>query len=64
MCAVSAILEYGMSLPETWWDRQRVSEFQKLVDQAKAFDVDTNQADCEDPEKAKFLQRLMKQVDG
>lgn len=40
-------------------DLQRlIDAFQKAVDAAKVFDVITGQPDCEDPDKAKLLDRI------
>lgn len=57
MCVVSAIIDYGRSLPDQW-DTSQILEFQKVIQVAKQFDAATGQPDCEDPEKVKFLTKL------
>jgi hypothetical protein len=56
MCTVSVITDYGRSIPLDQWTPVRLEEFKRLVERAKAFDAIANQPDCEDPEKAKWLE--------
>lgn len=58
MCAVSAIYDYGRSFPFDAWNKELLAEYQRLLDQAKTFDTNTGQSDCEDPEKMKFIQAV------
>jgi len=62
MCAVSAISDYGRSLPENFWTQESLSEFKRLLREAKIFDEKTNQPDCEDPEKARFVEIVEEKV--
>ena len=47
MCAVSAIVKYGMEMKPTWipGDYQH-RKFQKLLDAAKEFDTAVHQEEC------------------
>lgn len=62
MCAVSAIYDYGRGLPDNNWNQETLDAFKKLIDQAKEFDYKTNQPDCEDPEKAHYLEIVEQKV--
>jgi hypothetical protein len=44
--------------PDSWYTLQRIDLFKNMVADAKTFDVEANQPDCEDPEKAKLLERI------
>lgn len=57
MCAVSMVYDYGRDRILDW-NRPGIIQFKKLVEEAKKFDEVTNQPDCEDPEKAKFMEEL------
>lgn len=60
MCAVSVIYDmFGKQL-DSWYTKERLDLFKRMVEDAKTFDKEANQADCEDPEKAKVLERLTK----
>lgn len=55
MCAVSAIYDYGRSIPyDDWASEQLRKQFRDLLKQATEFDKNTNQPGCEDPEKMKW----------
>lgn len=59
MCAVSMVMDYGINRwPEPQWTEQGINQFKKLVKEAEEFDRQTDQPDCVDPEKEKFLQKL------
>lgn len=58
MCAVSAVMDYGMRMPDDFWNRQTYRQFVQIVDQAKKFDDATGQPHCEDPNKIALLQRI------
>lgn len=58
MCAVSVIYDMFSKLPDTWYTKPRIDLFRNMVADAKTFDIQTNQPDCEDPEKAKLLDRI------
>lgn len=67
MCAVSVIYDMFSKLPDTWFTAEHISLYRNMVEDAKTFDLETNQADCEDPEKAKVddhINQLEKQLDG
>jgi hypothetical protein len=59
MCAVSAISDYGQGVVFT---QDSFAEFKKLMEAAKIFDEKTNQPDCEDPEKQKWIEVVERQV--
>ena len=58
MCAVSVIYDMFGKQPDSWYTLQRIDLFKNMVADAKTFDVEANQPDCEDPEKAKLLERI------
>jgi hypothetical protein len=41
-------------MPDTWYNQERIDLFRSLIQDAKTFDVEAGQPDCEDPEKAKL----------
>ena len=62
MCTVSAIYDYGRHMDPNYWDKDSLEEFYKLIEAAKIFDKKTNQPDCEDPEKTKWLEIVQHKV--
>ena len=62
MCTVSAIYDYGRNMDPNRWDKELYEEFKKLLEAAKQFDEKTGQPDCEDPEKAKWIQIVEQKV--
>lgn len=60
MCTVSAIYDYGQSVPKTVWTAPAIDKFVKLIEDAKDFDAETGQPDCEDPTKAQLMKELKK----
>jgi len=59
MCAVCVIYDTFGKLPDTWWNTQdRITTFYTVLDQARILDALTGAPDCEDPEKAKLLERV------
>lgn len=55
MCAVSAVYNYGKTIPVDDWANAALREhFRKLIRDAMEFDKNANQPDCEDPEKKKW----------
>lgn len=58
MCAVSVIYDMFAKQPDTWFNQQRIELFHNMVTDARTFDVQSGQPDCEDPEKAKLEQRI------
>jgi len=56
MCAVSVIHDYGRSVHPDAWTPEALDTFKKMVEDAKKFDKLTNQPDCEDPEKMKWVE--------
>jgi hypothetical protein len=60
MCAVSVIYDIFAKQPDAWFiaNPYRITLFHTMVEDAKAFDQETNQPDCADPEKAKLEERI------
>lgn len=58
MCSVCALYNYYATYPMDWWNAIKLEEFQKLIGAAKHMDEVAGEKDCEDPEKAKLLQRV------
>jgi hypothetical protein len=58
MCAVSVIYDMFGQQPDSWYTPQRIELFYSMVADAKVFDIEANQPDCEDPEKSKLLERI------
>ncbi len=58
MCAVSVIYDMFGKMPDTWYTKKRIELFERMVEDAKVFDKESGQPDCEDPEKAKVLERI------
>ena len=66
MCAVSVIYDMFRPMPDTWYNQERIDLFRRLIQDAKTFDVEAGQPDCEDPEKAKLeehIDELEKELD-
>lgn len=76
MCAVSMIMDYGRTNPP-WQQlpgplypqplpddeaREAIKKFIALVEAAKKYDAETGQPHCEDPEKAKFEQEVLRRL--
>lgn len=58
MCAVSVIYDMFGKQPDSWYTLQRIDLFHSMVTDAKAFDIESGQPDCEDAEKAKLVERI------
>jgi hypothetical protein len=58
MCAVSVIYDMFGKQPDSWYTLQRIQLFHSMVADARVFDVEANQPDCEDAEKAKIEERI------
>ena len=58
MCAVSVVYDMFGKQPDSWYTLQRIDLFHSMVTDAKIFDVEAGQPDCEDPEKAKLEERI------
>jgi hypothetical protein len=58
MCAVSVIYDMFGKQPNEWYTKERIDLFQRMVTDARLFDEESGQPDCEDPEKAKFVERI------
>jgi uncharacterized protein YceH (UPF0502 family) len=60
MCAVSVIYDIFAKQPNEWFlaNPYRITLFHSMVEDAKQFDVQTNQPDCADPDKAKLEERI------
>jgi hypothetical protein len=64
MCAVSAIHNYAVGLPDDWWNTTTYQWYKVVLDHARQFDALTNQKDCAvtEEEKQAFLDKLDKIV--
>lgn len=58
MCATSVIFDMFKPMPDSWYNQERIDLFRKLLDGAKQFDIESNQPDCEDPDKAKLEEHI------
>ena len=58
MCAVSVVYDMFGKLPDTWYTKDRIDLFHNMVTNAKQFDQEAGEPDCEDPEKAKLEERV------
>lgn len=58
MCAVSASYNYGVTINEDWWNRERWDQFNNLLSAAHQFDINTGQPGCEDAEKVKWMKSI------
>lgn len=58
MCAVSVVYDMFGKQPDSWYTLQRIDLFHSMVTDARTFDIEANQPDCEDPEKAKLEERI------
>lgn len=58
MCAVSVIYDMFGKQPDSWYTLDRIDLFHDMVADARIFDIEANQPDCEDPEKAKLEERI------
>lgn len=58
MCAVSAVSDYGMRMPQDKWSREVFDEFLKWKLAAEIFDKKTDQPECVDPEKERLIKEI------
>lgn len=58
MCAVSVIYDMFGKQPDSWYTLDRIEMFHRMVTDARLFDEESGQPDCEDPEKAKVEERI------
>jgi len=58
MCAVSVIYDMFGKQPDNWYTLDRIDLFHDMVADARRFDEESGQPDCEDSEKAKLLERI------
>lgn len=58
MCAVSVVYDMFGKQPDSWYTLQRIDLFHSMVSDARLFDQESGQPDCEDPEKAKLEERI------
>jgi hypothetical protein len=67
MCAVSAVIDYGKKTWDWGWQYPtldpsmmilEMKTYLELVEKAKKFDEIAKQPHCEDPEKAKLLEKI------
>lgn len=54
MCAASVIFDMFRPMPDEWYNQKRIDLFKRLLNDAKEFDTESSQPDCEDPDKAKL----------
>lgn len=58
MCAVSVIYDMFGKQPDEWYTLERIDLFKRMVADARLFDEESGQPDCEDAEKAKVTERI------
>lgn len=58
MCAVSVVYDWFGKMPDTWFTATRIDLFHNMVTNAKQFDQEAGEPDCQDPEKAKLEERI------
>lgn len=58
MCAVSVIYDMFGKQPDEWYTLERIDLFKRMVADARLFDEESGQPDCEDPEKSKVNDRI------
>lgn len=58
MCAVSVIYDMFGKQPDEWYTLERIDLFKRMVADARFFDEESGQPDCEDPEKSKVNDRI------
>ena len=59
MCVVSQVMDYGWKrIPDDMWNETTIDQFRRLLEEARKFDKVADQPECEDPEKAKLLDKL------
>ena len=69
MCVASVIYDYARNqFPriDTWPAGPQMDywkDWLNMLDKAKEFDKKNNESDCEDPEKVKILEKILKRLD-
>jgi len=58
MCAVSVIYDMFGKQPDDWYTQDRIDLFRRMIADARQFDIESGQPDCEDPDKAKLEERI------
>lgn len=58
MCAVSVVYDMFGKQPDDWYTLERIDLFKRMVTDARLFDEESGQPDCEDPEKSKVNDRI------
>ena len=60
MCAVSVIYDMFAKQPDEWFlaNPYRITLFHTMVEDAKQFDLQTDQPNCADPDKDKLEARI------
>jgi hypothetical protein len=59
MCSVSALHDYmRINVPPQQWTRPQFDEYQEIIRRLAVLDAKLNQADCEDPAKAAWMQSV------
>jgi hypothetical protein len=46
-------------MPDEWYNQERLDLFHRLESDARIFDAEAGQPDCEDEEKAKLKERII-----
>lgn len=58
MCTVSVIFNTFSPMPDSWFTRDRIDLFKRMITDARLLDRETGQPGCEDPDKAKLEDRV------
>lgn len=58
MCVVSMVYDWADTLPNKYWTHHNYVYLGELIKKAEKYDELTKQPHCEDPEKAKVLERI------
>lgn len=48
MCAVSVVYGMFQGLPDKWYTKDHIDLFKRMVTDARLFDTESGQPDCED----------------
>lgn len=58
MCMVSAVYDYGRTIPIKQWTPDTWDRFQEILDRIKDLDDKLDQPDCHDPAKAEWMRSV------
>lgn len=62
MCVVSMVTDHYRKYPNDWWDMTKWDDYLDLKRKAEEYDRITKQPDCEDPQKQRFEQEVLKRL--